>query len=112
MPEKLFAGGWVGSEGDGEGEPEDEPEDEEMPEEDEETYSGEGKKELQDEDELTDVDEGLMQGYEEGEKLAKCSYCKKVIEADFVETEIDGEIYRFCSDDHVEKFKKKKEEEI
>jgi len=70
---------------------------------DEGIYSEEGREELIDkEDEITDTDEGFMQGYDEGEKLAMCALCKTILEDNFVEREIDGEIYRFCSDKHAE----------
>jgi len=70
-------------------------------------YSEAGREDLmEDEDEITDLDEGFMKGYEEGEKMARCPVCGKVIEFDFVEREIDGEMYRFCSEEHAEKFAK------
>lgn len=73
-----------------------------------EVYSEAGREDLmEDEDEITDLDEGFMKGYDEGSKMAKCPICKEVLEDDFVEREIDGEIYRFCSDEHAEKFMKK-----
>ncbi len=61
-------------------------------------YSEEGREELmEDEDEITDLDEGFMQGYEEGEKLSECCNCGKVLKDKTVEEEIDGELLRFCS---------------
>lgn len=74
----------------------------------ENVYSEAGRKELmEDEDEITDLDEGFMKGYDEGGKMAKCPVCDGVLEDDFVEREIDGEMYRFCSEEHAEKFAKK-----
>lgn len=74
----------------------------------ENVYSEAGRKELmEDEDEITDLDEGFMKGYDEGSKMAKCPVCNKVLEDDFIEREIDGEMYRFCSEEHAEKFAKK-----
>jgi len=67
-------------------------------------YSEEGRKNQIEEDEITDADEGFMKGYEEGEKMAKCPICREALDDDFVEKEIDGEIYRFCSDEHAEEF--------
>ncbi len=47
---------------------------------DEDIYSTTGREELmENEDEITDVDEGFMQGYEEGEKIAECAHCKKIL---------------------------------
>jgi YHS domain-containing protein len=67
-------------------------------------YSKEGREDQIDEDEITDLDEGFMRGYEEGEKMAKCPLCGVVLDQDFVEREIDGEIYRFCCEEHMEIF--------
>lgn len=73
----------------------------------EEIYSEAGREELmEDEDEITDLDEGFMKGYDEGGKMAKCPVCGALIEFDFVEREIDGEMYRFCSDEHAEEYVK------
>ena len=72
-------------------------------------YTEEGREELEeDEDELTNLDSGFMQGYNVGSKLAKCPLCKKPLGDDFVEEEINEQIYRFCSDEHAEKFMEKK----
>lgn len=71
-------------------------------------YTEEGREEMfDDDDELTDVDEGFMKGYEEGAKSAKCPICGQVIEYDFVEREIDDDIYRFCSDEHADLYMNK-----
>lgn len=73
----------------------------------EEIYSEAGREELmEDEDEITDLDEGFMKGYDEGGKMTKCPICEAILEDDFVEREIDGELYRFCSDEHAEKYAK------
>ena len=69
-------------------------------------YSEQGREDQIDSDEITDLDEGFMKGYEEGEKMAKCPVCGVVLGNDFVEREIDGEIYRFCSEEHAEVFMK------
>ncbi len=75
----------------------------------EEVYSEAAREDMmEDEDEITDLDEGFMKGYDEGAKMAKCPVCNKVIEKDFVEREIDNETYRFCSEEHAEKFVKKR----
>ncbi|MBS3117874.1 hypothetical protein J4430_03275 [Candidatus Woesearchaeota archaeon] len=71
-------------------------------------YEDESIGELMEEDEISDLEEGFMQGYNEGEGLAKCPVCKKVIGSDFVEEEFDGKIYRFCSEEHAEVFEEKR----
>mgnify|MGYP002003101345 CR=1 FL=1 len=79
---------------------------------DEDIYSNTGREELIDEeDEITDVDEGFMKGYEEGEKTAVCSNCHKLLEEDFVEQEFNEETYRFCSSDCATAFANKKAQE-
>lgn len=73
----------------------------------EEVYSEAAREDMmEDEDEITDLDEGFMKGYDEGSKMAKCLVCGKLIEKDFVEREIDDEVYRFCCEDHAEKYVK------
>lgn len=58
-------------------------------------------------DEIDEIEEGFMEGYEEGERAATCALCKRLFGSDFIEEEIDGEIYRFCSENHAEAFKRK-----
>ena len=84
---------------------------EEFPE-DEDIYTDEGRQELLEEgDEITDVEEGFMQGYEKGEKLTTCSECRKPLERDVIEEDFDGELFRFCSARCASYFEKKKKEE-
>ncbi|HLC58813.1 MAG TPA: hypothetical protein VJI68_03040 [Candidatus Nanoarchaeia archaeon] len=72
-------------------------------------YNEVGREELEEADEITEVEEGFMEGFEEGETLAKCAFCKKVLVGeDFVEEEIDEVHYRFCNEDHALKFEEKK----
>ena len=74
---------------------------------DEEVYSEAGREKLtEDDDEMTDSDEGFMKGYDEGAKMAKCVVCGEVLAESFVEREFNGQVYRFCSDEHAEKFVK------
>jgi len=74
-------------------------------------YSEEGREELrEDDDSISNVDEGFMQGYEEEEKMAKCGSCGEILEDKIIEKEFDGEIYRFCSRECVEKFEKARKE--
>ena len=75
---------------------------------DEDIYNDEGREEMMEEDdEITDEDEGFMKGYEEGAKAAKCPVCGEVLESDFVEREIDDDTYRFCSEEHADLYMKK-----
>lgn len=79
----------------------------------EEIYSEEGREALVDDDEIEPWEEGFMEGAESGGKGAKCRKCGKILEEmdDVIEKEIDGEIYRFCSDECVDKFEEKKEKD-
>ncbi len=86
--------------------------DEEGNDQNEGIYEEEGRKELIDEeDEITDVDEGFMKGYEEEEKLAECSNCGKVLNKKTVEEEFNGKVYRFCSSDCAEEYEQTLKEE-
>lgn len=78
----------------------------------EDVYTEEGQEELVENDEITDIEEGIMEGYEEGEHEAKCAQCKKIlIDEDFIEEEIDGKHLRFCSEECATKFEKSKHAE-
>lgn len=65
---------------------------------DEDIYTGAGREVAEEEDEISDVEEGFMEGYEEDENAAKCANCGKILEDDFIEKEKDEEILRFCSE--------------
>lgn len=61
-------------------------------------YDEEGREELEEADEINELEEGFVEGYEEGEHQAKCAKCGVVLVDDnFVEEELDGKHYRFCS---------------
>ena len=71
-------------------------------------YSGAGREELiEEEDEITDLDEGFMKGYEEGAKVAECKNCKSVLLDNFVESIVDDETCRFCTQECATEFCKK-----
>jgi hypothetical protein len=74
---------------------------------DEDVYEEEGREELEEDAEISAEEEGFMKGYEEDGKMAMCAKCGKIFKKDFVEKEIDGEVYRFCSGHCAEAFKKK-----
>ena len=62
---------------------------------DEDVYTEEGREELVEEDEISDVEEGFVKGYEEGG--ANCDNCGKVlVDESMVEEEIGGKECRFC----------------
>ena len=63
---------------------------------------------LEDEDELDDVDEGFMKGYNDSETVVKCANCKKIIEDNTVEEEFDDELLKFCSQECLNHYEEKK----
>ncbi len=61
-------------------------------------YSDEGREELEKSDAIDELEEGFMQGYEQGEKMVECGQCgKMLVDDDFVEEEFSGDVVRFCS---------------
>jgi len=75
-------------------------------EKEEDIYSEEGRESLVEDDEITPTEEGFMEGAHDDGQGAKCRKCGKPLLDDFVEKEINGEIYRFCSDHCLIKFEK------
>ena len=63
---------------------------------------------LEDEDELDDVDEGFMKGYNESEVVVKCKQCKKIIEGEKIEEMFDDETFSFCSEQCAANYAEKK----
>ena len=63
---------------------------------------------LEDEDELDDVDEGFMKGYNESEVVVKCANCKKMIEDQVIGEEFDDELLKFCSQKCLNEYEEKK----
>ena len=77
---------------------------------DEDIYTEEGREAAEDDDEISAEEAGFMEGYEKGEKLAKCKTCRKVISDDpdeVIEEEYNNQIYRFCSQKCVDAFNRK-----
>lgn len=74
----------------------------------EDIYTEEGREVAEDDDTITNEEEGFMKGYDEGDRAVKCANCKKILEEDFIEEEVDGESYHFCSERCAERFKRRK----
>ncbi|MEK6856949.1 MAG: hypothetical protein AABX49_02955 [Nanoarchaeota archaeon] len=74
----------------------------------EDIYTEEGREVAEDEGMITNTEEGFMEGYDEEGRAVKCAKCKILLEEDFIEEEIKGEEYRFCSEKCAETFKKPK----
>lgn len=75
-------------------------------EKDEDIYKETASEIMQDEDEITNKEGGIIEGYEED--LSKCAVCGKIIsdEKKAVELKINGQHYMFCSEKHAAVFKK------
>jgi len=58
-------------------------------------------------DEIDEIEEGFMKGYNEEESMAECANCGKILTEDIVEEEFDGELFRFCCEDCARKFEQK-----
>lgn len=67
----------------------------------------EGRQAAMEADEIDEIEEGFMKGYEEGEKMAKCALCKKPLERDIIEKDFNDETYRFCSQYCLDEFERK-----
>ncbi len=67
-------------------------------------YSEEGREELMDDDEISDVEEGFSQGAEGGGSKAKCAECGKILREKIVEKKIGSKMFRFCSNKCVDKY--------
>ena len=66
--------------------------------------------ELEEADEIDEAEAGFMKGYEDNIDESTCSNCKTVLEGtNFIEEEIKGKKYRFCSSKCLETFELKKE---
>jgi YHS domain-containing protein len=72
----------------------------------EKVYSEEGRESLVEDDEMEPWEQGFMKGAEDDGQGAKCRKCGKVLLGpdSIVEKEIDGKIYRFCSEECAEKY--------
>src|SRR3989338_9919873 len=77
--------------------------------EDEDVYTEEGRKKLEENDEIAPWEEGLMEGASGIGQLGKDALTgKPIIDADeVIEMELDGKLYRFVSTKNAEKFREK-----
>ena len=78
--------------------------------EEEDVYTPKGRNELLEDDEITPVEEGFMEGAESYGETGKCANCGKILTGDFIEREINGRVYRFCSEKCAEEFEKRLKE--
>ncbi|MFH1849824.1 MAG: hypothetical protein ABH879_06585 [archaeon] len=71
-----------------------------------EVYTEEGRESLVEDDEIEPWEEGFMEGACGKGHGAKCETCGKIFigPEDVVETEIQGEVRRFCSQECADKY--------
>jgi len=77
----------------------------------EDIYSEKGRENQVDDDEISPAEEGFMEGAEGDGQGAKCRKCGKILGDDFIERKVDGDTYRFCSDECSEEYGKGKGEQ-
>ncbi len=72
----------------------------------EKVYSDEGRDSLVEDDAMEPWEQGFMEGAEDDGQGAKCRHCGKILMGpeSIFEKEIDGVVYRFCSEECAEKF--------
>tara|TARA_Y100000310_G_C20674099_1_gene811931 strand:+ start:2156 stop:2494 length:339 start_codon:yes stop_codon:yes gene_type:complete len=85
-------------------------EDMEHGEKDEDVYSEEGREKLVEDGEISPEEEGFMEGAAQAGQLGKDALTGEPLMdvEDVVETEIDGKVYRFVSEENAQKFREKK----
>lgn len=87
-------------------------EDMDIGEKEEDVYTQEGREKMEEEDEMTNVEEGFMEGASGGGQLGKDALTgEPLMGEEIVELVIDGKKHRFVNSENAEKFKKKKREE-
>lgn len=78
----------------------------------EDVYSGEGREDLVEDDEISAEEEGFMEGAEDDGQHAKCAKCGKALKKQsMIEKEIEGEVKWFCSEQCADKYEEEKEKE-
>jgi hypothetical protein len=81
--------------------------------EDEDVYTDAGREQLVEDDEIDALEAGIMQGASDDGQLGKDALTGEPLMdiEDVVELEIDGELYRFVSEENAEEFRLKKLQE-
>jgi hypothetical protein len=70
-------------------------------------YGDQAREELTANDEIDSDEDGFMKGYESEANPVYCDNCKKILERDHIEKEINSDVYSFCSDECVEEYERK-----
>ena len=79
----------------------------------EDVYSEEGREKLVEDSEISPEEEGFMEGASDAGQLGKDALTGEPLMdvEDVVETEIDGQLYRFVNAENAQKFREKREKE-
>tara|TARA_Y100000310_G_C20613942_1_gene779563 strand:- start:739 stop:1083 length:345 start_codon:yes stop_codon:yes gene_type:complete len=80
---------------------------------DEDVYSEEGREHLVEDGEISPEEEGFMEGAAQAGQLGKDALTGEPLMdvENVVETEIDGKVYRFVSEENAQKFRDRKKSE-
>ncbi|MEK6835891.1 MAG: hypothetical protein AABX55_02615 [Nanoarchaeota archaeon] len=71
-------------------------------------YNERFREELEENDEISEKEEGFMEGYDKEEAVATCAKCRRILfDHNIIEEEINDKHYRFCSQECADKFMKK-----
>ena len=64
----------------------------------EDVYTDEGIEKLEEADEIDEVEAGIAEGFKHGKHMVYCAECGKLLVGEnFVEEEINGDTFRFCT---------------
>ena len=75
----------------------------------EDVYTHEGREELLEDDEISEIEEGFSEGYEKGDTQIKCQECGKILtDQEILERKFDEQDYFFCSETCAEIYLRKK----
>lgn len=78
-------------------------------EEQDDVYSDEAIEEKLEDDEIDELEEGFMKGYNQEEKVGECANCGQILtEEDIIEEEINGKSYQFCCEECASEFEERK----
>ncbi len=72
-------------------------------------YGEEARSAAEEGDEINEAEEGFMKGYDEDSNPTECTNCHIILEDQFIEENINGENYRFCSEECAKKYEIKRD---
>ena len=60
-------------------------------------YSDNFNESLEEDDEISEAEEGFMVGYNEDDFVKECENCKNLLDDNFIQHELNNKKYGFCS---------------